>query len=202
MKAHSTIRAALLLAILLGSAAAPPCAAAAFSDHGSIETHRTLSLLITRGLASSPTFRALFEALEGSPVVGLRILPRFGDGSSIRAHSDLSIAFADRAEGGSPRPPVSIRGTVFIPPDKGEIAKIGLIAHELAHVLARLGPDAEPIDYDRDEQNALAVERAVISELEAHVRAGGVRPSPASRVSPSGSRTGSGENPWYERSRR
>ena len=182
MTTHTTIRAALLAATLLGSAAAPPCAAAASSDRGSIETHRTLSMLITHGLASSPTFRALFEALEGSPVVGLRILPRFGDGSSVRAHSDLRVAFADRAEGAPPRPPVSIRGTVFIPPDKGEIAKIGLIAHELAHVLARLGPDAEPIDYDRDEQNALAVERAVVSELEARVRAGGVRPSPASRV--------------------
>jgi hypothetical protein len=202
MKAHSTIRAALLLAILLGAAAVPPCAAAASFDHGSIETHRTLSMLIARGLASSPTFRSLFEAIQRSPAVGLRILPRFGDGSQIRAHSDLSIAFAKGDDGTSSRVPVSLRGTVFIPPDKGDIAKIGLIAHELAHVLARLGPDADPIDHDRDEQSALAIERQVIAEVETHGRTGEVRPIPASRVSPPGSRTGPGENPWYERSPR
>jgi hypothetical protein len=201
MKAHSTIRAALL-AILLGAAAATPFAATASFDHGTIETHRTLSMLITRGLASSPTFRALFEAIQRSPAVGLRILPRFGDGSRIRAHSDLSIVFAEGADGASPHAPVSLRGTVFIPPDKGDIVKIGLIAHELAHVLARLGPDAEPIDQDRDEQSALAVERAVIAELEPHGSSSDVRPIPASRVSPPGSRISPGENPWYERSPR
>ena len=198
MKTPTTLRAALL-ALNLAAAAVPPCAAAASFDHGSIETHRTLSMLIARGLASSPTFRALFEAIQRSPAVGLRILPRFGDGSHIRAHSDLSIAFAERDDGRS-RVPISLRGTVFIPPDKGDIAKIGLIAHELAHVLARLGPDADPVDQDRDEQSALAVEHQVIVELETHGRTGEVRPIPASRVSSPGSRTGSGENPWYERS--
>jgi len=192
MTTHPTHRAALLLALLLGAAAATPCAAAAGSDRGSIETHRTLSLLITRGLAGSPTFRALFGAIEGSPVVGLRIVPRFGDGSGIRAHSDLRVVSAEQEDG--LRRPISVSGTVYIPPDHGDTAKIGLIAHELAHVLARLGPDALPIDHDRDEQSALAVERQVVREMESARSDGSLRPSPVSRVVHPGGRHGPGES--------
>jgi hypothetical protein len=120
--------------------------------------------LVATGVQQSDSFRSLLETLSSHPEVSLKMqISRQRAG--VRAQSDLKVTFIYLTEGGRQRRQnTGVSGRVTVPCVTYAHWQIGLIAHELAHVLIRLR-GGTPMARDEEEQLALDVEAMVLAEL-------------------------------------
>lgn len=114
---------------------------------------RKLDPWIDEARASSPTFRRLWDEAETRKGVDLRIVQRPQPNSSMRAHSELRV-------GGE-----SVTGEVVLPLGGSRDRSVSLLGHELAHVLQLVGALEVAADDPRGEGQAVAIEKAILSEL-------------------------------------
>ena len=123
-------------------------------------------MLLVHGAEQSEGLRSLVAALSSHPEIRLAVkMDRQLPG--IRAHSELSVRFIFCEENGARRRKViGVSGEVRIPYVAYAHQQIGLIAHELAHVMQLLRGD-HSARTRMAEREANEIEAAVLSELDA-----------------------------------
>jgi hypothetical protein len=122
-------------------------------------------VLLAQGVEQSESLRSLVAALGSHPGVRL-VLKMDRQMPKARAHSALSVRFIYREENGAKHRQVTgVSGEVRIPYVAYAHQQIGLIAHELTHVVQLLRGD--PSGRTRKaEREANEIETAVLSELD------------------------------------
>ena len=122
--------------------------------------------LLAQGVEQSEGLRSLVAALSSHPEIRLAVkMDRQLPG--IRAHSELSVRFIFCEENGARRRKViGVSGEVRIPYVAYAHQQIGLIAHELAHVMQLLRGD-DSARTRKAEGEAVEIEAAVLAELDA-----------------------------------
>lgn len=121
--------------------------------------------LLTQGVEQSEGLRSLVAVLSSHPDVRL-VLKMDRQLPNMRAHSALSVRFIYRAENGAKHRQVTgVSGEVRIPYVAYAHQQIGLIAHELAHVMQLLRGDPSARTR-KAEREANEIETMVLSELD------------------------------------
>jgi len=130
----------------------------------SFQCSARMKVLLGQGIERSESFRALVETLSSHPGVSLDLSFRRPQAGK-RAQSDLKVTGYDAVEDGERlRQVTGVSGVVTVPYASYGHKQIGLIAHELAHVLIRLRGDA-PITPEVEEREANEIEAMVLAEL-------------------------------------
>jgi hypothetical protein len=128
------------------------------------ECSSRIASLLADGMEQSGTFRAMVETLGSHPGVSLDLglrRPKAGK----RAQSDLRVSgYYEVSNGERLRRVTGVSGEVSVPMASFSHKQIGLIAHELAHVLIRLRDGAQ-LPPDVEEREANTIEKRVLAEL-------------------------------------
>jgi hypothetical protein len=171
MREHTTthrfarVSKALVMAAL---AVAATSASNAFAEDGKcpprFECSTRMRVLLAQGMEQSEGFRVLVETIASHPGVRLDLdlrRPKAGK----RAQSDLKVTgFYEVSNGERFRRVTGVSGEVTVPYASYGHKQIGLIAHELAHVLIRLR-DGAPLPSMEEEREANTIEKRVLAEL-------------------------------------
>jgi hypothetical protein len=157
----------ILPALLVAALAAAGTAEAA--DEGtcppSFRCSPRMMILLAQGMERSETLRVLVDTLSSHPGVGLDLKFRRPKGGA-RAQSDLEVTGYYAVENGDRvRRVTGVTGEVTVPYVSYGHRQIGLIAHELAHVMIRMRGGV-PIPWEIEELEATEIESAVLAELE------------------------------------
>lgn len=124
---------------------------------GELDLWKRLTPIVERGAERSPTLARVLEEVRALDGVALRVIQRPQPSSSMRAHSSLRVERAAK--------PIRVEGDVLLPVGRQEPVLLSLLAHELAHVLQQAGVLVPGADDPRGEEQATAIERAVLAEL-------------------------------------
>jgi hypothetical protein len=155
--------------VVLALAAAAATAAAEPPDAEfcppSFECSPRMKVLLAQGMEQSESFRAIVQNLGFDQGISLDLMFRRPQAGK-RAQSDLKVAgYYDVENGERFRRVTGVSGEVTVPYASYGHKQIGLIAHELGHVLIRLRGGA-PIDRQVEEREANQIEDMVSAELE------------------------------------
>ena len=124
---------------------------------GELALWKRLAPVVERGAVRSPTLARVLEDVRALDGVTLSVTQRPQPSSEMRAHSTLRVERGAR--------PVRVDGEVLLPVGRSEPVLLSLLAHELAHVLQQAGTLVPGEDDPRGEEQATAIERAVLAEL-------------------------------------
>jgi hypothetical protein len=131
----------------------------------SFECGPRMKALLAMGMEQSETLRYLVERLSSHPGVSLDLKfrrPR----PETRAQSELNVSGFYAVENGERvRRVTGVSGVVNVPFAAYGHRQIGLIAHELAHILIRLR-GGSPITWAEEEREATEFEAMVLVELD------------------------------------
>ena len=124
---------------------------------GELALWRRLVPVVEQGAVRSPTLARVLEDVRALDGVQVSVTQRPQPSSRMRAHATLRVDRSAR--------PVRVDGEVLLPVGRSEPVLLSLLAHELAHVLQQAGILVPGDDDPRGEEQATAIERAVLAEL-------------------------------------